>query len=128
MPWWLCADSGPVFSLASGHILGLYIAFGVALSGLVFVVCLQGLLLLFHDDSFLHSSCWDWLMAMWGYLAALLPILLTLNWVNYMVFSACVPTMLFCALRAPHYTPCAQALTFLSTAVAGMLPHDHGVA
>ena len=46
VPWWLCADSGPVFSLASGHILGLYIAFGVALSGLVFVVCLQGLLLL----------------------------------------------------------------------------------
>ena len=61
-------------------------------------------------------------------MVALLPILLTLNWVSYMALSACVPAMLYCALRAPHLTPRAQALTFLSTAVAGLLPLDKGVA
>ena len=42
-----------------------------------------------------------------------------------MVLSACVPTMLYCALRAPHHTPRAQALTFAVTAAANMLPPNH---
>ena len=45
-----------------------------------------------------------------------------------MALSACVPAMLYCALRAPHLTPRAQALTFSMSAVASMLPLEKGVA
>ena len=67
-------------------------------------------------------------MANIWFLVALLPILLPLNWVSYMAILACLPAMLYCALRAPHLTPRAQALTFSLSAVASMLPLEKGVA
>ena len=67
-------------------------------------------------------------MASIWFLVALLPILLSLNWVSYMALLACVPAMLYCALRASHLTPRAEALTFTLSATASMLPLEKGVA
>ena len=62
------------------------------------------------------------------YLLAFLPLLLCLNWASFMVFSACVPTMIYCALWAPHLTRHAIALAFTATNVANLLPVGTGVA
>ena len=62
------------------------------------------------------------------YVLAFVPLLLCLNWASFTVVSACVPTLIYCAIWAPHHARHATALAFTATNVANLLPVGKGVA
>ena len=62
------------------------------------------------------------------YVLAFVPLLLCLNWASFTVVSACVPTLIYCAIWAPHHARHAIALAFTATNVANLLPVGKGIA